>query len=237
MKVVEIVGHGDPDVLRVGERPDPEPGPGEVRVRVLYSGVNRADFLQRQGRYPTPKGFPSDIPGLEYAGVVESLGADCGLRTGGERVMGVLGGGGYAERVVVSERETIGVPEGMAMEAAGAVPEVFMTAWDALLGQAGLRSGEVVLIHAVGRGVGTAGLQLARTVGAITIRTSRTREKLYWARAMGLDEGSSGGGRRRLGSAGGRPSGMAGGWTSYWTSLERPTSRATCRFWPLEPGG
>ena len=189
MKVVEIVGHGDPDVLRVGERPDPQPGPGEVRVRVLYSGVNRADLLQRRGRYPAPKGFPSDIPGLEYAGVVESLGADCGLRAVGERVMGVLGGGGYAERVVVSERETIGVPEGMAMEAAGAVPEVFMTAWDALLGQAGLRSGEVVLIHAVGSGVGTAGLQLARTVGAVTIGTSRTGEKLQRAMAMGLDEG------------------------------------------------
>lgn len=189
MKVVEIVRHGDPDVLQLGKRPDPKPGPGEVEVRVLYSGVNRADLLQRRGQYPAPRGFSSDIPGLEYAGVIESLGKDCGLRAVGERVMGVLGGGGYAERVVVSERETIGVPEGMAMEAAGAVPEVFMTAWDALFRQAGLRSGEVVLIHAVGSGVGTAGLQLARTVGALTIGTSRTREKLRRAKEMGLDEG------------------------------------------------
>ncbi len=109
------------------------------------------------------------------------------MRSIGSPVMGVLGGGGYAERVVVPERETITVPEGMSMEAAGGVPEVFVTAWDALFNQARLRSGETILIHAVGSGVGTAALQLARAAGATTVGTSRTPEKLERALGMGLD--------------------------------------------------
>ncbi len=189
MKVIEIAEYGDPEVLRVSERPDPQPSRGEVRIRVHYSGVNRADLLQRQGRYPAPPGFPSDIPGLEYSGVIEAVGEDCSLRAVGDRVMGVLGGGGYAELAVVNERETIAIPEGMSLEAAGGVPEAFMTAWDAMFQQAQLRAGEVVLIHAVGSGVGTAALQLAGAIGAFTVGTTRTAEKLQRALEMGLDEG------------------------------------------------
>lgn len=194
MKVIEIVEPGGPEVLRISERPDPEPGPREVIVHVWYSGINRADLLQRLGRYPPPEGFPADIPGLEYCGVVEGVGVGCTLRRVGDRVMGVLGGGGYAEKVVVSERETIRVPEGLPMDGAGGVPEAFMTAWDAMFSQAHLSCGEVVLIHAVGSGVGTAALQLAKVAGARTIGTSRSQDKLERARELGLDEGVLAGG-------------------------------------------
>jgi NADPH2:quinone reductase len=189
VRVIELTGSGGPEVLRLSERPDPSLGHGEVQVRVHHSGVNRADLLQRQGRYPTPGGFPPDVPGIEYSGVVERLGEGCYLRREGERVMGVLGGGGYAERVSVPERETILVPKDMSLETAAGVPEAFMTAWDALFNLASLRAGEVVLIHAVGSGVGTAGLQLVRTTGARSIGTSRTQAKLDRAGEMGLDEG------------------------------------------------
>ncbi len=187
MRVIEITEPGGPETLRIGNRDEPVPGGGELVVRVLYSGVNRADLLQRRGRYPTPRGFPSDVPGLEYSGIVESTGNGCYLRAPGDRVMGILGGGGYAERVAVSERETVAIPEGMPMDQAGGVPEAFMTAWDALFEQAGLGSGEVVLVHAVGSGVGTAAVQLAQVAGAFTVGTSRTPDKLDRARHLGLD--------------------------------------------------
>lgn len=189
MKVVQIVEAGGPEVLKLTERPDPRAGPGEVSVRVHASGINRADLLQRRGRYPPPPGFPADIPGLEFAGKVESVGPGCSLRSSGERVMGLVGGAGYAERVVVSERETIRIPDGMSMEAAAGVPEAFMTAWDALVRQAGLTAGEVVLIHAVGSGVGTAAVQIARALGARTLGTSRTPVKVQRALELGLDHG------------------------------------------------
>lgn len=189
MRVVEFREYGGPEVLRLAERPDPEPAGGEVRVRVRYSGVNRADLLQRRGRYPTPAGFPADIPGLEFAGTVELVGEGCGLRAVGDRVMGVIAGGGYADKVVVPERQTIRIPEGMSAREAGAVPEVFMTAWDALFLQAGLKAGETLLIHAVGSGVGTAALHLAQAAGVRTVGTTRTADKLDRALGMGLDAG------------------------------------------------
>ena len=189
MKVIEIPEYGGAEVLRLGERPDPEPSRGELRVRVGYSGVNRADLLQRRGRYPTPEGYPADIPGLEFSGVVESVGEGCYLRAAGDRVMGIVAGGGYAEKVVVPERQTIRIPEGMSEREAGGVAEAFMTAWDALFLQAGLQAGETLLIHAVGSGVGTAALALARAAGVRTLGTTRTADKLARVLAMGLDEG------------------------------------------------
>lgn len=189
MKVVQIVEPGGPEVLRLAERPDPQPGPEDVVVRVHASGINRADLSQRRGRYPPPPGFPADIPGLEFAGTVESAGPRCALRSVGDRVMGLVGGAGYAERVVVPERETIRIPEGMSMAAAAGVPEAFMTAWDALVKQAALTAGEVVLIHAVGSGVGTAAVQIGRVLGARTVGTSRTAAKVQRALEIGLDEG------------------------------------------------
>lgn len=189
MRAVVITESGGPDVLGLREVPRPEAGPGQIRVRVRSGGVNRADLMQRRGHYPAPPGWPQQIPGLEYAGVVEAVGEGVGLWSEGDRVMGLVGGGGYAEHVVVHERTAVRIPEGMAAEDAGAVPEVFMTAYDALFRQADLGVGERLLIHAVGSGVGTAAVQLARTAGVRTAGTSRTAEKVDRAATLGLDAG------------------------------------------------
>ncbi len=179
-------GAGGPEVLKIGTAPTPRPSARDILVRVQSSGVNRADLLQRRGLYPPPPGAP-EILGLEFAGVVEAVGADVTRWRAGERAMGIVAGGGCAERVVVREDVAVPVPAEMDAVAAGAVPEVFMTAFDAMLGQAGLRAGETVLIHAVGSGVGTAALQLARREGARTLGTSRTPAKLARAEELGLD--------------------------------------------------
>ena len=192
MRAVTIPEFGGPEVLRLGTVPAPRTGPGQLRVRVGASGVNRADLLQRRGLYPPPPG-ESDVPGLEFAGVVEEVAGGVTRWRRGDRVMGIVGGGGYAERVVVNERVAVSVPEGMEMAVAGAIPEVYMTAWDAVFRQAGLKRGETLLIHAVGSGVGTAALQLARRAGARTIGTSRTGAKLERAAELGLEAGLPGG--------------------------------------------
>lgn len=189
MQAVWIREFGDPDGLELREVDRPRPGRGEIRVRVAASGVNRADLVQRRGHYPPPPGWPERIPGLEFAGRVEAVGAGVRSWREADPVMGLVGGGGCGEYVVVPEREAIRVPEGMSVEEAGAVPEVFVTAWDALDRQMDLRSGETVLIHAVGSGVGTAALQLARVAGARTLGTSRTPEKVERAERLGLHHG------------------------------------------------
>ncbi len=187
MRAIRITEPGGPEVLKMGEVPRPEPGPAEVLVRVRAAGVNRAEILQRRGLYPAPPGWPADVPGLEFAGRVEAVGERVTERGVGDRVMGLVGGGGYAEYVVVHEREAIPVPELLSWEEAAAVPEVFVTAHDALFTRGRLSLGEWVLIHAVGSGVGTAALQLARAAGAKTLGTSRTEWKLDRARELGLD--------------------------------------------------
>ena len=192
MRAVTIPEFGGPDVLRLATVPQPRPDPRELLVRVHTSGVNRAELLQRRGLYPPPPG-ESEVPGLEFAGVVEEVGGAVTLWRPGDRVMGIVGGGGYAERVVVDERVAVAVPEGMEMTVAGAIPEVYMTAYDAVFRQAGLRRGETLLIHAVGSGVGTAALQLARRARARTIGTSRTGAKLERAAELGLELGLPGG--------------------------------------------
>jgi putative PIG3 family NAD(P)H quinone oxidoreductase len=187
MRAVVIRSPGDPDVLELGQRPIRDHGRGEVRVRVKAAGINRADLLQRRGLYPPPPGWPEDIPGLEYAGEVEAVGEGVDAWKPGDRVMGLVGGGGYAEYVVVSEREAIRVPDNLSFEEAAAVPEVFITAHDALFTQLGLGLGERLLIHAVGSGVGTAALQLAKIAGARVLGTSRAAWKLDRAEELGLD--------------------------------------------------
>ena len=189
MRAVVIARAGGPEVLTLSERPLPEPGPGQVRVRVRATAVNRADLLQRMGFYPAPPGAPTDIPGLELAGEVDAAGDGVTDLNPGDRVFGVCGGGSYAEAIVLHARELARMPAGMSFTAAAAVPEAFITAWDALVEQAGLRAGEWALIHAVGSGVGTAAVQIARAVGARSIGTSRTPDKLARARQHGLDEG------------------------------------------------
>jgi putative PIG3 family NAD(P)H quinone oxidoreductase len=159
-----------------------------VRVRVRAAGLNRADILQRMGRYPAPQGYPQEIPGLEFAGTVEQTGEEVRSLRVGQRVFGITAGGAQAEYVVVPEDTLVEIPANLDWTMAAAVPEVFITAHDALFTQAGLEMGERVLIHAAGSGVGTAAVQLAHAAGATTYGTSRTGEKLERARSLGLDE-------------------------------------------------
>ena len=187
MKAVIITRHGGPEVLEVQDRAKPEPGVGQIRVRVCASALNRADLMQREGNYPVPPGVSADIAGMEYAGEVESLGAGATMWKVGDRVMGIIGGAGHAEYLCVHEREAMPVPREMSWEEAAAIPEAFLTAYDALFRQLGVRMGETVLIHAVASGVGTAGLQLARAGGATVVGTSRSAAKLERAKALGLD--------------------------------------------------
>lgn len=189
MKAVIITRPGGPEVLEIQERPKPEPGVGQIRVRVRASALNRADLLQREGNYPVPPGVSAEIAGMEYAGEVDSLGASATLWKVGDRVMGIVGGAGHAEYLCVHEREAIPLPRSMSWTDAAAIPEVFITASDALFNRLELRTGETVLIHAVGSGVGTAGLQIARVAGARVIGTARSPDKLERAKKLGLDIG------------------------------------------------
>jgi NADPH:quinone reductase len=189
MRAIAIARPGGPDVLTVVDRPLPEPSRGEVRVRVRATAVNRADLLQRMGMYPAPADSPPDIPGLEIAGEVDALGAGVERLAVGDRVFGLVGGGGYAEAVVSHERALARIPDGMSFEDAAAVPEAFITAHDAIVTQGALRSGEPLLVHAVGSGVGTAAVQLGRALGATVIGTARSEDKLTRARPLGMDAG------------------------------------------------
>ena len=189
MKAIVIREPGGPDVLEVREVPDPEVPHGHVRVRVAFAGVNRADLLQRAGFYPAPPGAPSDIPGLEYAGVVDALGPGATRFAVGDRVFGLVAGGAYAEQVIAHEREVAPVPVGLSDPEAAASPEAFVTAYDALLVRGRLQPGERVLVHAAGSGVGTAAIQVARALGCFVVGTSRTADKLERCRALGMSAG------------------------------------------------
>lgn len=160
----------------VEERDDPVPGKGELLVRVRAAGLNGADMLQRRGGYPAPPGVPADIPGLELAGEVQALGPGVTRFEEGDRVMAVIGGGAQAELAVVHELEAMPVPEPLDWPAAGGLPEVFVTAHDAIFSQAGLRSGEHLLVHGAAGGVGTAAVQLGRVAGARVTATVRRAE-------------------------------------------------------------
>jgi NADPH:quinone reductase len=186
MKAIVITRPGGPDVLELRERPAPEPGLGQIRVRVRASALNRADLHQRMGNYPAPPGSPADIPGMEYAGEVDAVGIGATMWPVGSRVMGIVGGGAHAELVCVHEREVLPMPQALSFEEGAAIPEVFLTAYDALYRQLDVRIGERVLVHAIGSGVGTAALQLAGIGGATVYGTSRSGEKLERAKALGL---------------------------------------------------
>ena len=189
MRAISIKKPGDADVLELVERPRPAPSRGEVRVRIRATAINRADLLQRMGAYPAPPDVPADIPGLELAGEVEALGEGVNRLALGDRVFGLVGGGAYAEAMVSHERALAKMPAGMSFEEAAAIPEAFVTAHDALVTQGGLRSGEAVLVHAIGSGVGTAAAQIGRAIGAYVIGTARTQDKLDRAAALGMEHG------------------------------------------------
>src|SRR5919108_5183883 len=188
MRAVIYEGAGGPEVITIGEVPKPEVRPEHIRVRVHAAGVNRADLIQRRGHYAAPPGWPADIPGLEYAGEVEAVRGVTRWKVG-DRVMGLVGGGAMAELVVVHQDEALPIPEGLSYEEAAAVPEAFLTAYDALVIRGRIAAGERVLIHAVGSGVGTAAAQIARHLGVTVLGTSRRADKLARALVYGLGHG------------------------------------------------
>lgn len=189
MRAAVLTAAGGPEVIAVREVPVPRPGPGDVLVRVRGTALNRADLLQRLGRYPAPPGAPSDIGGIELAGEVAELGDGVTAWTSGDRVMAICSGGAHAEFAVVPASSLVAIPAGLDWPRAAAIPEAFMTAYDAMIGQAGLVDGEVVLIHAVASGVGLAATQLAAAAGARPFGTTRTAHKLDAALAHGAAGG------------------------------------------------
>ena len=188
MKAVVITRFGGPEVLEIHDVPKPEPGPDEILVQVRGTALNRADLLQRLGRYAAPPGAPQNIPGLEFAGEVAELGTNAQRWHKGDRVMGIIGGGAHAEFVTAHQDAVTAVPPHLEWSTAGAIPEVFITAHDALQ-QAGFKAGENVLIHAVGSGVGLAATQLVRALRGRAFGTSRTPDKIERAKPFGLDSG------------------------------------------------
>lgn len=184
-----ITQPGGPEVLEIHDVPRPLPRDGEVLVKVEASALNRADLLQRRGRYPAPAGAPSNIPGLEIAGTVFQIGDGVPSWRVGDRVFGIVGGGGNAEFAVTREHELARVPDGMSWEEAAAVPEAFITAHDALVTLGRMQSGECVLVHAAGSGVGVAAVQLSRALGGYCIGTARTAEKLDRLTELGMGHG------------------------------------------------
>jgi NADPH:quinone reductase len=189
MRAAVITHAGGPESIEIRERDAPSPGPGEILVQVQASALNRADILQREGRYPAPPGAPADIPGLEFAGIVVECGSGATRWPLGSRVFGIVGGGAHAGFLVTSQDTVAMIPDHIGWIEAAAIPEAFITAHDAMVAQAELMAGETVLVHAVASGVGLAAVQLARAWGAIPFGTSRTREKILAARELGLEDG------------------------------------------------
>jgi NADPH2:quinone reductase len=176
VRAVVFTGVGGAEVMSVEARPDPRPGSGEVLVAAAYAGVNTADLAQRAGAYPAPPGAPQDIPGLEVAGTVVACGDGVRDWQVGDRVFGLVGGGGLADRVVVHERHVAAVPERLGDEEAAAVPEVFVTAHDAVVRQAGLRAGDRLLVNGANGGVGTAAVQIGVLAGARVFANARSAD-------------------------------------------------------------
>jgi NADPH2:quinone reductase len=194
VRCVAYRGVGGPEVIDVETRPDPSPSKFEVLIAPRFAGVNPADVLQREGRHPVPPGSPADVPGLEVAGPIVACGEAVTSFAPGDRAFGLVGGGGLADRVVAAERELVHVPESLDDKGAAAVPEAFLTAFDALVLQAGLASGDTVLINGANGGVGTAAVQIARVLGATVVATVRSEAlrpvvSELGAAAMGAEEG------------------------------------------------
>ncbi|MGZ8431463.1 MAG: NAD(P)H-quinone oxidoreductase [Candidatus Deferrimicrobiaceae bacterium] len=188
MKAVRMKGAGGVEVLHVGDHPDPFPKPGELLVRVRATALNRADLLQRRGKYPPPEGA-SEILGLEMAGEVETAGSGCGGWMPGERVFALLPGGGYAQKAAVPAGMAMRIPERLSYEEAAAIPEAFLTAYHNLFSLGELSAGMTVLVHAGGSGVGTAAIQLIREAGAVSLVTAGSSEKIDRCRKLGARAG------------------------------------------------
>ena len=186
MRAVVLHSHGGPEVLTFEEVAEPVPGPDEVLIDVAATALNRADLLQRMGLYPDPRRVQPEIPGLEFAGTVAAMGDRVTMWQVGDRVMGIEAGGAYAERIATHERQLLAVPASIDLVDAAAIPEVFLTAWDALVLQGGLSSGRWALVHAGASGVGTASIQIAKAIGArIAVTCSAGKGEL--CRSLGAD--------------------------------------------------
>lgn len=186
MYAITVAEPGGPESMQWTKVPDPTPGPGEVIIDVTAAGVNRADLLQRQGKYPPPPGA-SEILGLECSGTISSVGAAIGLDRIGERVTALLSGGGYAERVAVPIGQVMSVPAGVPLVDAAALPEVACTVWSNLDMAANLSEGEWLLVHGGGSGIGTAAIQIGRALGARVAVTAGSRAKLDACAALGAE--------------------------------------------------
>ncbi len=186
MRAIVLTEYGEPSVLRIAEIPVPRVGPDDVLVRVAATALNRADCLQRRGLYANPYPETYEIPGLEFAGIVTEIGSRCRLVKVGDQVMGITGGGAYAEFLVTPERQTIPVPAGVPLTDAAAIPEAYITAWDALVAQAGLTSGRWALVHAGASGVGTAAIQICKYIGA-SVAVTCSAGKADLCRSLGAD--------------------------------------------------
>ena len=186
MRAVVLHTYGGPEVLTFEEVAEPVPGPDEVLIDVAATALNRADLLQRMGLYPDPRRVQPEIPGLEFAGTVVAMGGRVTMWQVGDRVMGIEAGGAYAERIATHERQLLAVPASIDLVDAAAIPEVFLTAWDALVLQGGLSSGRWALVHAGASGVGTASIQIAKAIGArIAVTCSAGKAEL--CRSLGAD--------------------------------------------------
>jgi len=187
MRAVVLRSRGGPEVLTIEEVDAPVPGPDEVLVAIRATALNRADILQRMGGYPDPRrGLAHEIPGLEFSGVVRAVGERVTMWSPGDRVMAIDAGGGYAEFICVHERQLMAVPDTLSLADAAAVPEVFLTAWDALVVQGGLTSGRWALVHAGASSVGTAAIQIVKALGA-RVAVTCSAGKMSACRELGAD--------------------------------------------------
>jgi NADPH:quinone reductase len=186
MRAVVLEAHGGPEVLTIQLVDDPVPGSDDVLIDIAATALNRADLLQRMGLYPDPRRRLPEIPGMEFSGTVAAVGERVTMWRPGDRVMGIDAGGAYAERIAVHERQLLAVPDSVDLHSAAAIPEVFLTAWDALVLQGRLTSGRWALVHAGASGVGTAAIQIARAVGA-RIAVTCSSGKASACRALGAD--------------------------------------------------
>jgi putative PIG3 family NAD(P)H quinone oxidoreductase len=186
MICIEISSPGGPEVLKPAERPDPLPGPGEVLIRVAAAGVNRPDVMQRQGLYPPPPGA-SDIPGLEVAGTIESLGDRVSGWRVGDAVCALVSGGGYATKCVAPAVQCLPLPGPLDFVAAAGLPETFFTVWTNVFERGGLHAGETALFHGGASGIGTTAIQLAAARGARVFATAGSPEKCRACERLGAE--------------------------------------------------
>jgi len=185
MKAVIITQPGGPEVLQLAERPIPEYGTNEVLVKVCAAGVNRPDISQRKGNYPPPPGAPTEIPGLEIAGIVNKVGANVNRWKAGDKVCALVWGGGYAEYCNVPEGQCLPIPENLTFIEAASLPETFFTVWSNVFDRGKLQPGESLLVHGGSSGIGVAAIQMAKALGSTVYVTAGTDEKCKFCEELG----------------------------------------------------